>query len=199
MSGTLLSPQGRVSFPQVYQPSAMNEGEKQKYSITLVFPHKTMEGKQLELLKRMKAEANKVAKEAFGAGIGERDKDGTIIKSPFRPTEDKPKYYDPGQIFVRFANKYKPTVVDGAKRPIPEDSDEFYSGCWAHVSYTCWAYTYMGNKGVSFSLGNIQKTGDDEPFAGRRTTADDDFDVVDSDDSFDSVERDVETGEEIPF
>jgi hypothetical protein len=174
----------------------MKDDDKAKYSVTLVFKHKDMEGQQLDLLKRMKAEANKVAKEAFGVEIGERDSEGTIIKSPFRPTEDKPKYYDAGGIFVRFANKYKPTVVDGAKRPIKEETDDFYAGCWAHVSYTCYPFTYMGNKGVSFSLGNIQKTGDDEPFAGRKTSADDDFDVIESDEVGVGANG---AGDEIPF
>lgn len=197
MSGALLSPKGRVSFPAVYEAGVVNEGDKPKFSLTMVFDHEQIQadgGPQLELLKRMKEEANNVAKEAFKVGIGERDEEGTIIKSPFRPTEDKPKYYEPGKIFVRFANKYRPNVVDAAKRPIPENTDDFYAGCWAHVSYTCYAYTYMGNKGVSFSLGNIQKTGDDDPFAGRKTSADDDFDVLES-----SAPAQAVPGDEIPF
>jgi len=185
---------GRVSFPNVYEATKMKEDDKPKYSITLVFKHKEMDESQLELLKQMKAEANRVAKEAFGVGIGERDEDGTIIKSPFRPTEDKPKYYEAGGVFVRFANKYKPAVVDTAKRPITADTDDFYAGCWAHVSYTCYPFTYMGNKGVSFSLGNVQKTGDDEPFAGRKTTADDDFDVIESEEVAAGA-----SGDDIPF
>lgn len=192
----LLSAKGRVSFPSVYEATKVKDDDKPKYSLTLVYRHKEMEGAQLELLKRMKAEADKCAREAFGAGIGERDEEGTVIKSPFRPTEDKPKYYDPGGIFIRFANKYRPTVVDAGKRKIREDSDDFYAGCWAHVSYTVYAYTYMGNKGVSFSLGNVQKTGDDEPFAGKRTDADDDFDVIEEEEG--AMAADV-SADDIPF
>jgi len=175
---TLLSPKGRVSFPNVYEASVVNEGDKPKYSVVLVFDPENMDEQQRAQLIKMKEAANKVAREAFKVGIGERHADGAIIKSPFRKTEEKPKFYDPGKVFVRFANKYKPNVVDASRRPIGEETDDFYAGCWAHVSYTCYAYEFMGNMGVSFSLGNIQKTGDDEPFAGRRTNADDDFDVL---------------------
>lgn len=192
----LLSAKGRVSFPSVYEASKVKDDDKPKFSLTLVFRHKEMEGQQLELLKRMKEEADKCARAAFGAGLGERDEDGTVIKSPFRPTEDKPKYYDPGGIFVRFANKYRPTVVDAGKRKIREDTDDFYAGCWAHVSYTVYPYTYMGNKGVSFSLGNVQKTGDDEPFAGKRTDADDDFDNLENEGAMASESSGAE---DIPF
>lgn len=179
MSKTLLSPQGRVSFPNVYTPVAVKEGDKPKYSITLLIDYKNLQDKQLTLLQEMKAEANKVAKEAFGVEMGQRDAEGQIIKSPFRPTEEKPKFYPPGMIFIRFSNKFKPNVVDAAKQPILEDTADLYAGCWAHVSYTCYAYEYMGNKGVTVSLGNVQKIRDDEPFAGRKTSADEDFDVMD--------------------
>jgi len=189
-----LTPKGRVSFPAVYEAQSVNEGDKPKYSVTLVFDPPNMDEQQLSLMKAMKAEANKVAQEAFGCDIGGYAKEGGVVVSPFKKTEEKPKYYDPGKIFVRFANKYRPNVVDGKKQPIAADTDDFYAGCWAHVSYTCYAYDYMGNKGVSFSLGNIQKTSDDEPFAGRRTTADDDFGVIEA-----GATATAEGGDEIPF
>lgn len=187
-----LSPRGRISFPSVYQASVVNEGDKPKYSLTLVFNPETMDEGQKALLSTMKAEANRVSQAEFGCDIGGIAKEGGVVKNPFRKTDEKPKFYDPGQYFIRFANKYKPNVVDGRRKPIPEDTADFYAGCWAHVSYEAFAYNYMGNKGVSFSLGNIQKTGDDEPFAGGRTNPEDDFDVIEPGSSSASTE-------EIPF
>ena len=181
MSGVFLSPQGRVSFPSVYEASKVAEDDKSaKFSITLVIDHNNLEGEQRELLELMKESCNDVATEAFGVEMGQEDADGTVIKSPFRSTDSKKKYYGdmPGQVFIRFSNKYAPQILDGNKRPIPQSSGQFYPGCWAHVSYTCYPYTYMGNKGISLSLNNVQKTGDDEPFGGQRTSAEDDFDVI---------------------
>lgn len=175
-----LSPKGRVSFPSVFEPSAFEGESNPKFSVTLVFDPSKMDEAQLGLLKEMKAAANKAAQEAFGGDVGGYAKEGGVIRSPFRKTDEKPKFYEPGQYFVRFANKYKPNVVDGRRQPIDPHTDDFYAGCWAHVSYEVYTYDYMGNKGVSFSLGNVQKTGDDEPFGNRKSSAEDDFDIIEA-------------------
>jgi hypothetical protein len=175
-----ISPKGRVSFPNVFEAVKYKEDDKPKFSLVLVIDHNNLDAQQKALLIEMKNEANRVANEVFGCDLGGYATEGGVVKSPFRKTEEKPKYYDPGKIFIRFANKYKPNVVDGKRQPINPQTDDFYAGCWAHVSYEAYAYDYMGNKGISFSLGNIQKTGDDEPLAGKRTTVEEDFGVIDT-------------------
>jgi hypothetical protein len=172
------SPKGRVSFPNVFEAVKYKEDDKPKFSVVLVIDHKNLDAQQKALLVEMKNAANKVAQETFGCDLGGYATEGGVVKSPFRKTEEKPKYYDPGKIFIRFANKYKPNVVDRGRQPINPQTDDFYAGCWAHVSWEAYAYDYMGNKGISFSLGNIQKTGEGEPLAGKRTAVEDDFEVM---------------------
>lgn len=173
-----MSPQGRVSFPSVFQATAM-EDSKPKFSLCLLFKIDEMEDGQKSLLKEMKAAAEAAAQEKFGVGLGEEYR-GKELRSPFRKSEEKPEYMPPGHIFVRFSSLTKPGLVDPSRDPITEDSGDFYAGCWAHVTYTVYAYDKGGNRGVAFGLKNIQKTKDDESFGTERTSPDDDFEVLEA-------------------
>jgi len=173
-----LSPIGRVSFDAVYQPDAMEEGQEKKYGITLLIPKQLDDPAQKALLKQMWTKANSLAVEKFGVGLGEKDKTGKVIKSPFRDGSEKDHLdgYDDTIRFVRFSGRIKPNVVDQRKQPIPENSG-FYAGCYAHVTYTVYAYQKV-NKGIGFGLCNVQKVADGEPFGAAMTDPDDDFDEV---------------------
>ena len=71
-------------------------------------------------------------------------------------------------------------IVDRAVKPIL-DRGEVYSGCYARVSLSFYAFNSNGNRGVACGLGNIQKIRDGEPLGGR-ATAEDDFSTLDDDD-----------------
>lgn len=172
-----LSPIGRVTFPEVFVPKAMEEGQKEKFAITLLFNPKTMDDEQRAKLLKMKELAEKACREKFQVGLGEMYK-GKALLNPFRKSEEKPDYYEPGLIFVKFSTLVKPGVVDASRTPIQETSGDFYPGCWAHVTYSVFAYDQMGNRGVSFGLKNIQKVRDDESLGGVRTTPDQDFEIL---------------------
>ena len=55
-----------------------------------------------------------------------------------------------------------------------------YSGCWAYLSVTSFAYDNE-SKGVSFFLNNIMKARDDESFGAGSSTPDEDFAEVEVD------------------
>lgn len=175
----LLSPVGRVSFPELFQPKAVNPGDDPKYSVTLLFRPEDMDEAQLKLWNQMKANAQKECKEAFkGAGIGDEYR-GKPLSSPFKRSDDKPDWFPPGFVIVRFTTKRKPDVVYGDKSPIEQASGDLYAGCYAHVSYKVFSYDKSGNRGIAFGLGNLQKTGDGERF-GDSSSASEDFDVVET-------------------
>jgi hypothetical protein len=87
-----------------------------------------------------------------------------------------------GHFLLNTRSKKKVGLVDIDRQPIL-DASEVYSGCWAYVSATSFAYDNE-SKGVSFFLNNIMKARDDESFGGTTSTPDEDFaDVeVDEDD-----------------
>ena len=169
---TKVSPIGRVSYPSVFEA---NEYEgKRNYQLTLLFDKKTVD------LAEMKAEAARVAKEKFGKDIP-KNFDNPIRDGDEKAEETGHEEYR-GCWYIRFKRpekRGKPEVVDQRKEDIAADSGDFYAGCYARVSFTCFAWDgkKKGDGGVSFSLGNIQKAKDGESFDGR-TKAENDFDEM---------------------
>lgn len=160
------SPIGRVSYPNVFV--AKEYDGKKSFSITLLFD-KTAD------LSGMKSAYEAAVKEKWG------NKVPSNLRSPFRDGDEKdqPEYAGMTYVTFRAGEDRKPQVVDASLNQITQESGMFYSGCYAKVSYSCYAYDKQGNKGVAFSLGNIQKVRDGEPLDGR-TTAENDFDAVDN-------------------
>ena len=59
-----------------------------------------------------------------------------------------------------------------------------YSGVWAILSVTFYAYEVSGNRGVACGLNNVMKYKDGEMLGGR-ASADSDFDGLDTEDDDD--------------
>ena len=88
-----------------------------------------------------------------------------------------------GHYLLNARSKKKVGLVDRDRQPIL-DASEVYSGCWAHVSVTSFAYNNE-SKGVSFCLNNIMKVRDDEPFGGGSSSPDEDFADIEGDEDDD--------------
>jgi hypothetical protein len=84
-----------------------------------------------------------------------------------------------GHMLLNARSKKKVGLVDIDRQPILEAS-EIYSGCWAYVSVTSFAYDNE-SKGVSFFLNNIMKARDDESFGGGSSSPDEDFAEIEVD------------------
>lgn len=78
-----------------------------------------------------------------------------------------------GHYLLNCRSKKRVGLVDIDRQPIL-DASEVYSGCWAYLSVTSFAYDNE-SKGVSFFLNNIMKARDDESFGGGSSSPDDDF------------------------
>lgn len=85
-----------------------------------------------------------------------------------------------GHFLLNARSKKKVGLVDTDRQPIL-DASEVYSGCWAYVSVTSFAYDNE-SKGVSFFLNNIMKARDDEPFGSGASSPEEDFAEVEVDD-----------------
>ena len=64
------------------------------------------------------------------------------------------------------------------------DRAEVYSGCYARVSLSFYAFNTNGNRGIACGLGNIQKTRDGESLGDGRVSAESDFGAVTPVDDF---------------
>jgi hypothetical protein len=84
-----------------------------------------------------------------------------------------------GHFILNARSKKKIGLVDIDRQPIL-DADEVYSGCYAYVSVTSFAYDNE-SKGVSFFLNNIMKARDGERFGSGSSNPDEDFADVEID------------------
>lgn len=181
-------PEFRVSFPHVFEKHSGFEGQEPKFSVVMLFSKKA----DLSALKRAVQNA---AIEKWGP----KEKWPKNLRMPFRDGNEKSDlqgYKD--TIFISASSKQRPGVVDQRREPITEESEGFYAGCYARASLIAFAYDTAGNKGVSFSLQNLQKLRDGEKFSGRRS-AEEDFDSVEdgSDDASNyGSESDDESGDD---
>lgn len=159
----------RFSYAQVFEPSAMNEGETPKYSICIIIP-KSDTATIAKINKAIEA-----AKEAGKSKLA--DKNGRIpsnIKLPLRDGDDE-RSDDPAfanSYFFNASSQRKPAIVDKDLNPIM-NKEEFYSGCYGRVSINFYAFNVQ-SKGIAAGLQNIQKLKDGEPLAGG-STAEEDF------------------------
>jgi hypothetical protein len=182
------TPEFRVSFPHVFEKHSGFEGQEPKYSIVMLFPKNTD-------LKDLKRAAFNAATEKWG----EKTKWPKNIRMPFRDGDEKSDlagYED--TIFVTASSKQKPQVVSNKKVDdqfprIEKEDETFYAGCYARATLIAFAYDKAGNKGISFSLQNIQKLKDGEQFSGRKN-ADDEFDEVEDGSEDASSYEDADAG-----
>ena len=121
------------------------------------------------------AKAIDAAIDAGTAKFGGKRPNKAALKLPLRDgdTERDDEAYA-NSFFVNANSLTPPQVVDENVSPIL-DRSEVYSGCYARVSLSFYAFNTNGNKGVACGLGNIQKIRDGEPLGAGRVSAESDF------------------------
>lgn len=105
------------------------------------------------------------------------------LDMPLRDGNEKDDENYEDCLFVNAKSNTRPGIVDKNRVPIV-DEEEVYSGVWAIVSVSFFAYDKNGNKGVACGLNNIMKFKDDERFGGR-VSAESDFADIDAEDDED--------------
>jgi hypothetical protein len=160
--GRVLTPWFRAAWPEIFKPSAMNEGDEPKYSVCMIFDPNEVDLSALEEL----IDAAIAAKWPNGAPKN--------MRLTLRDGDEKEiEAYD-GMIFATARTKYKPGCVDFDRTEII-DSTELYPGCYCRATVSAYAYSHKGNNGVGLNLFNIQKLDDGETMATSRVNAEDDF------------------------
>lgn len=167
----------RLSYANVWEPKSINGGAE-KYSVSLIIPKS--DKKTIADIEKAIDNAIKEGASKFGGKIPNK----AALKLPLRDGDlerDDEAYND--SFFVNANSTTPPQIVDTKVQPIL-DRNEVYSGVYARVSVTFYAFNSNGNKGIACGLGNIQKVRDGEPLGGR-SNAIDDFTTLDDEDFLD--------------
>lgn len=173
-STKLITTKVRFSYAHVFEPTAVQEGQDKKYSVSIIID------------KKDKALIDRITKCVNAAiELGKTSKFAGKIKGLKLPLRDgdedrsDDENYQ-GKMFITASSKEKPGVVDKDLNPILDKSD-FYSGCYGRASVNFYAFNTNGNKGVAVGLNNLQKLEDGEPLSGR-ASAEVDFSDEEQDD-----------------
>jgi len=164
----------RLSYEHVWEAKSVNGGPE-KYSCSLIIPKTDTE--TINAINTAIDCAIQEGAHKYGGKVPLK----ASLKLPLRDgdVEREDEAYK-GCYFLNANSTTPPQVVDKHVRPILDRSD-IYSGVYARVSLSFYAFNSNGNKGVACGLGNIQKVKEGEPLGGR-TNAADEFVTVDDDD-----------------
>nr|WP_269212720.1 DUF2815 family protein [Schaalia sp. lx-100] len=165
----------RLSYVNVFEPRQNSDDQKPKYSVSIIIP-KTDQATI--------AQVEKAVKQALEDGK-DRKFNGKIpsvkaLKLPLRDGDeerDDEAYAD--SMFLNANSIRKPDLVDGALNPVL-DPDEIYSGIYANVLVSFYAYSVNGNRGVAVGLQAIQKVRDGQALGGVATKAGEAFDLIET-------------------
>ena len=173
----ITTPEATLSYENLFEPSAPDGSfAEPQYSACLVF------NKEADLSELEKA-VEDAGKLKWGEKFSGMKKSGEI-RVPFRNDRLTEKGYPPDSTYINVRSKQKPGIVstyagEDGKPLIITNRSEIYSGCLVRATLFCFAYDKAGNKGISFSLNNLQKLADGPRLDGR-LKAEDDFEVLES-------------------
>lgn len=162
----------RLSYANVWEPKSI-QGGAPKYSVSLIIPKS--DTKTLGAISR----AIDAAIEAGSGKFGGKTPNKAALKLPLRDGDiekDDEAYAE--AMFLNANSQTPPQIVDEAVQPVL-DRAEVYSGCYARVSLSFYAFNTNGNKGIACGLGNIQKLRDGDVLGGGHVSAASDFGASD--------------------
>ena len=168
----------RFSYVHVFEPHAAQEGQDEKYSVSIIIPKD-----KKDTLKKIE---NAIEAAAENGKSKFNNKDPKKIKKFHWPLRDGDEDRDEDEAyqdayFLTASSKQKPGLIDVDKDEIL-DSTDFYSGCWGRASITFFPFNSSGNMGIACGLNNLQKLKDGEPLGGRSRAVDDFADDFEDDD-----------------
>jgi len=156
----------RLSYPVLFKPKAMEEGQDPKYSAAFLLDkkeHKALIAEIKTKIESLKAEKNlKVPADKVCLKDGElkEDVDG----------------YGPDVMFVNTSNKTRPTVVNRDRSPVTEDDGVVYGGCYVNAVIRLWAQNNSWGKRINASLEAVQFVSDGEAFGAPKVDIEEVFD-----------------------
>lgn len=160
---------GRLSYQNLFEPSAMNDDQEKKYNTAFMWPKTdtvTTEKvkKAIEAAKKLGIEKCKKWKGKVPAvNFKEALHDGDV---------EKPELAEyAGMWFVSAKSKNAPNIVDKAINPIM-DRSQVYSGAYARISVNFFPFE-TGSNGIGCGLNNVQILGGGEPLSGGSRPEDD--------------------------
>ena len=166
----------RLAFPALFEPKAVNAGDKPAYSAAFIFPK---DHPQIAQIKQAIVDA---ATEKWGAKAAAMLK--TLQagdKTCLHDGDSKAQYQGfEGNYFISARNPVRPTCLDSDKTPLQASDGRLYAGCYVNAILEIWPQDNAYGKRVNATLMGVQFDRDGDAFSGGGVASDDDFDDVSS-------------------
>jgi len=164
-------PNVRLSFPHLFKPHAMEEGQEPKFSATFLLDTEE-HGK---LLDHIDAMIDRLALDEFKKKIS--------FKRCLRGGNEKLELegYGDGKFFIPASRKTRPAVVDHDLNPITEEDGKVYAGCYVNATIRLWVQNNKWGKRVNAELRAVQFLKDGESFGAGKVNVEDEFDAISGD------------------
>lgn len=182
MSTSVLLKNVRIAFPQVFQPKAVEDGGRKRYSlIALIDPNE-----QADQVKAVEEAIDTEIKEKWGnkAEQVKKQLQSEPTRLALRDGDLKADQYPgfEGMLFVSAArqeNQGPPKVIDRKKADIREEDGLIYGGIYANVKFDIYAQEAQGiGKRVNAGLQAMQWVAEGEPFGGGGTPGTEEFEEL---------------------
>lgn len=167
----MLVENARISFPNIFRPSAFAPGQDEKYSATFIMEKGGAAHQAVE------AEIDRVIKEKWPKKVPGN------LKIALRDGDEKDMDgFGDETMFFNASNKKRPGVFDRDRSPLVEDDGKPYAGCYVNAIVDFWAQDNSYGKRINASLTGIQFSKDGDGFGGgSRSAGADDFAVLEDD------------------
>lgn len=167
----------RLSYPNLFKPYAMEEGQEPKYSASLILDKRA----HSSLIKKLDKLIDEHVQKFWGGKVPRSALKGVCLRDGMEKA-DKDGYGEE-VVFVPASSTRRPTVVDRNKQiPLVETDGRPYAGCYVNAIVSLWKQDNKWGKRVNANLSVVQFVRDGEPF-GEKV----DMDVLpDEDDGEDS-------------
>ncbi len=162
---TITTGRSRLSYEHLFKPYAHQQGQDEKYSVTVLVPKSDVATKQ-RIDAAIAAATNEGISKCWNGvkppivAIPVHDGDGV------RPNGDAFGAECKGHWVFTASSKQAPQIVDMGMNPIIDQS-QIYSGIFARVCVNFFAYNSNGKRGIGCGLNAVQKIEDGEPLGGR--------------------------------
>lgn len=161
----------RLSFPHLFEPHAMEEGQEKKYGATFILDNDT----HSKTLDKIESVIARLALDFWKKKIS--------FKTCLRDGNDKADMdgYGDGVMFIAASRKTRPAVVDRQVNPLIEEDGIIYAGCWVNATIRLWVQDNKWGKRVNAELRAVQFVKDGESFGAGPVNAEDEFAAIDAD------------------
>ncbi len=170
---------GRLAFPALFKPKAVEKGGKEKYSAALA-----IDPSNTAIVKALDAAVKHVADAKWG------EKAPTILSELHKKGKigfkKEPRTNSDGEVYDGFADMYslnassdaQPTVLDADKTPLGEKSGRPYGGCYVVMNVEAWAQDNDFGRRVNFTLRGVQFAKAGDAFGGGAPASEDEFEDI---------------------